>query len=70
MDRLTAVAFSPDGKILASAGGDCTIRLWDVATGKLLRAWQGHPWTLLLPPTVARHALVPRMPYRRQGRFV
>src|SRR5438552_334215 len=27
------VAFSPEGKLLASAGSECTIRLWEVATG-------------------------------------
>jgi hypothetical protein len=37
-----AVAFSPDGKTLAAGGGDRTIRLFDVATGKQTHVFRQH----------------------------
>ncbi len=38
-----SVAYSPDGKTLASARRDKTIRLWDVKTGKERASLKGHP---------------------------
>jgi RNA polymerase sigma factor (sigma-70 family) len=36
------VTFSADGKVLASAHQDGTVRLWESATGKALRTLRGH----------------------------
>lgn len=42
MRRPRFVAFSPDGTLLASAGDDGALRMWDGATGAALGAWTGH----------------------------
>jgi hypothetical protein len=37
-----AVAASPDGKFVATGGGDHLVRLWDAATFKEIRSFEGH----------------------------
>ncbi|MBI4615443.1 MAG: serine/threonine protein kinase [Planctomycetes bacterium] len=39
---VNAVALSPDGKLLATAGDDATVRIWEVESGRSLRILVGH----------------------------
>ena len=42
VEGVKSVAFSPDGKMLASGGGDNVIHLWDIGTGKRKMTLTGH----------------------------
>ncbi|CAH8317225.1 unnamed protein product [Eruca vesicaria subsp. sativa] len=41
-DTLTALALSPDDKLLFSAGHSRQIRVWDLESLKCIRTWKGH----------------------------
>jgi WD40 repeat protein len=56
---VTALAFSPDGRRLASSGDDRTIRIWEPVSGLgvfVLRGHAGPVWDLAFSPDGTRIA--------------
>jgi WD40 repeat protein len=41
-DRINALAYSPDGRHLASASADYTVKVWDLGTGREVTTYRGH----------------------------
>ena len=42
MDEVNSVVFSTDGRWALSGSSDKTLRLWDVASGRCMRIFEGH----------------------------
>jgi WD40 repeat protein len=54
---VTSVTFSPDGASMLSGSWDSTVKLWDAATGALVRTFEGHSeavWSVGFSPDGAR----------------
>src|SRR5262249_39815487 len=63
-DRLTSVAYSPDGRWIGTASWDGTARLWDAQTGQEVRRLEVPPSKSYNPAYLARILFSP------DGKFV
>ncbi len=61
---VTAVAYAPDGSMVASGGDDGTIKLWRIADGMLLRTLVGHQAP---PPFYQKKATIQSLAFSPDG---
>jgi WD40 repeat protein len=46
LHEITCCAINARGSVVATGGADCTVKLWDLGTGRALGAFAGHTSTV------------------------
>lgn len=71
-DQVFSIALTKDGKFLASGSSDKTVKLWDVATGKVVRDFPSPDFKPVLPgePAPSHPGWVHSVRFTPDGQFI